>query len=283
MHKWAVKQFIRLVPHGRHMTSHLTARHYAQLLFTQPQDEQDKGTNKLLHCHCGQDPCLHDMHVHVSMPGLRDEDEHGMHFPGDTRSVTRWDIDDDTPDDTKRALQGFVGRVNGEDWHLCQPPDAIWKAQTMELSWHNRSGELEVRERLHASADYYDRGAWYDAVVACHTVPRSGGQRRLPQERGRAERVGRVRPADGEDEVVEDVAQITGLFFCQIPHGKHKGEWHPLIMVLWQQYFNAFGRDGMVIDDGDRAGMLRCQALLEELGWRQSDMIHMRVSHIFWR
>ena len=269
MHKWAVKQFMRLVPHGRHMTSHLTARHFAQFLFTKPPESDDEPN--LLYCHCDEDPCPHDLHVHASMPGLRDESSEGLYTPGDKRSVTRWPVvlseEGGMDENVMRALRGFVGRVNGEEWSECDVPDVLWQANTMELSWHDRDGKLQVRELLHASEDYYDGGKWYDTVLARHTVPRRGGARRRPQERSRAElnrrAMGRGDPAADEEEV-EDVAMIVGLYFCQIPSGKHVGEWHPMIAVFWHQYFNAFAE--MQIEDGDHAGMARCQALLQELG-----------------
>ena len=72
MHKWALKQFVRVVPHGRHFTEHLAARHIKQLLFAAGEPDADE-EEPLRPCRCGEGPCTHDVHVHVQMPGLGKE------------------------------------------------------------------------------------------------------------------------------------------------------------------------------------------------------------------
>ena len=61
-------------------------------------------------------------------------------------------------------------------------PHVVYRAKTMTLRWHGADGLPVVEEILHA-ADLYYGGPWYDAVMAQHQVPLTGGQRRLPSER----------------------------------------------------------------------------------------------------
>ena len=68
MHKWAIKQFMRLVPHGRMLGQHLASKHYAQLLCTAPPPEEAAPTPRFCHCSMGPSQCTHSMHVHVAMP-----------------------------------------------------------------------------------------------------------------------------------------------------------------------------------------------------------------------
>ena len=93
---------------------------------------------------------------------------------------------------------------------------------------------------MHASEDFYDRGPWYDAVKALHTVPRTGPNRRLQHERSRVAQAALADQNDNEDEVnleiVADVALLLGCYFCQIPEGKCKGQWHPMLYVQWMKY-----------------------------------------------
>jgi len=103
-HKWHLKIFLRLVPHGPQMTSHLACRHLAQYTFSgvDDQDEPQPEPEPLRTCHCSDDDpqqqCEHEHSVHVQMPGLcRDEDEHGLlRVSGDTRSIeqvaTCWSV-----------------------------------------------------------------------------------------------------------------------------------------------------------------------------------------------
>ena len=85
---------------------------------------------------------------------------------------------------------------------------------------------LLVQETLHASEDYYGRGAWFDAVWAVHAVEATGQTRRRPTERSAAERRAIAAGAPRFCAEAEDVARILGLYFCTIPEGapEHAGD-----------------------------------------------------------
>ena len=124
---------------------------------------------------------------------------------------------------------------------------------------------LQVRETLHCTPMYYDKGPWYDFVKAKHRVPAKGPARRLPKERSRVQKEGRQQDEEGWEET-EDVALIQRLLFCQIPAtaAAHAGEWHPMIMCRWMRYCDAWNH--MVYDEGEGASMQRIQHMLEEMG-----------------
>ena len=277
-HKWNLKQFMRLVPHGRYLTEHLVGRHLDQLLFTGTgPDWAPKKQEPKRFCRCQQDVCDHDPHVHVLMPGLQpEEDVHGfLHRLPDVRDGTRYIervvIDEDTDEDFQRALRAMVGRVLGVPWETAEPPPVVYRAKRMKLKWHNLEGLLEYEETFHASDDYYKKGCWYDAVKARHAVPTHGPTRRLPEERSaRERRAMRAAAAAGErydGSTAEDVAFIRGLYFCAVPgaHFPHQGEQQfiqPFMHIEWCRYFNAFRE--MEVPDGEAADLGRCQELLAE-------------------
>ena len=73
-HKWALKQFVKMVPHGRYFTQHLATRHLSQFALCHGREDKPPVPEPLRFCHCGGDPCPHKVHVHVEMPGLQKED-----------------------------------------------------------------------------------------------------------------------------------------------------------------------------------------------------------------
>ena len=141
MHKWAMKQFMRIVPHGRKLGQHLSNKHYAQLLCTVPQPEEPA---PLLFCHCGGDPCTHSMHVHAEMPGLR-EDGYGHYGPvRRSHRYTQELVVADMPHKHQTAIRRFIGELTGQHYLLVPLPEVVTQAQTMQLSWHNQEGVLQV-------------------------------------------------------------------------------------------------------------------------------------------
>jgi len=92
-HKWHLKQFLRLVPHGPQLTDHLACRHLAQFQFSGVDAEaQAPEPERLRFCHCSANPedCPHENHVHVEMPGLDLEDDEGRsRMSGDCRSIEK--------------------------------------------------------------------------------------------------------------------------------------------------------------------------------------------------
>jgi len=143
MHKWALKQFMRMVPHGRMLGQHLANKHFAQLLCTVPPPEAAAAEARL--CHCGQNPCPHAMHVHASMPGLR-EGPDGLYAPI-SRSLGRYarKLNPATwGENHQRALRVFVADVTGGDYRTAPLPEKLYQAQTLTLSWHTMEGKLQV-------------------------------------------------------------------------------------------------------------------------------------------
>ena len=193
MHKWALKQFLRVVPHGKHMATHLARHHLDQLLFTRApklpaaegeeaevgEEGEEDTTDLILKCHCGERPCPHPMHVHCQMPGLKPETKHGRLHPlgrGGKRSVKVLPVST-MGHHFRMALRGLLQRMtSAPDRHIQQLalPEMVYQAQTMTLTWHNKEGEMEIKEILHASNNYYQQGPWYDAVTARHEHIRRG-------------------------------------------------------------------------------------------------------------
>jgi len=143
-HKWALKQFTRLVPHGAHFYEHLVTRHLSQLLFG-VNDAPIQKPEPLRHCHCDGDPCPHNTHVHVQMPGLLDEDEQGALRVGDLRSVEKVVVAEQD-DLFQRALKALMGQVNEVAWETATVPEVVYMAKTMTLKWHNEHGVMEFME-----------------------------------------------------------------------------------------------------------------------------------------
>ena len=143
MHKWAIKQFMRIVPHGRMLGQHLASKHYAQLLCTAPPPEQAAPIKRFCHCPITGPKCTHSMHVHVAMPGLR-EKPNGQYEPvarAEGRSVLKIPMADfEYPD----ALRRYIAELTGEWYEHVTLPEAVWQAKTMQLSWHNQKGNLQV-------------------------------------------------------------------------------------------------------------------------------------------
>ena len=80
-------------------------------------------------------------------------------------------------------------------------------------------------------------------MKAMHTVPRTGPNRRLPTERSRLWLVDGPDAAEEQEfleeenlEIVADVAKLLGCYFCQIPEGRCKGKWIPMLYVQWMKY-----------------------------------------------
>ena len=124
-----------------------------------------------------------------------------------------------------------------------------------------------MQETFHASQDYYERGPWFDAVKALHTVPRFGPSRRLPHERSRLGQdvAPDGEPGDGDDlEIVADVAMLMGCYFCQIPEGKCQGQWYPMLYVQWMKYCNPI--PDMRVPEGEGAALARGAGNLLHLG-----------------
>jgi len=142
MHKWALKQFMRTVAHGRHVGAHLSQRHTAQFLFTQA--GQPEAPVKPRYCHCGGDPCTHPKHVHADMPGLA-ELEDGTYAPLDrfTRSADVVQVSE-AGHRFRHALRVFIGECNGTSHRDSVLPEQVYRAKTMQLSWHNPDGSLAV-------------------------------------------------------------------------------------------------------------------------------------------
>ena len=127
-----------------------------------------------------------------------------------------------------------------------------------------------MRETFHASEDFYNRGPWYDAVKATHSVPKTGPNRRLPSERSRLWQV--AGPAEAEEqafleeedlEIVADVALLKGCYFCQIPEGKSKGQWHPMLYVQWMKYCPL---PPITVPEGEHAALARGAENLLHMG-----------------
>jgi len=262
MHKWALKQFTRLVPHGKHFTEHLANRHLSQFLFTG--HAAAPPAEPLRFCHCNGDPCTHDVHVHVQMPGLSAEDEHGQLCITDTRSVQKVEVGL-RHRYFVRALRALMARVNGcpNDWRTAAVPEFVYRANSMTLKWHGEGGKLECQDTLHASDNYYKGGPWYDSVKAWHCVPTTGPARRRPEERSRCQEQRRAGPGPNEETVL-DVARVRGLYWCTVPDGPQQGTVVPFMYIRWMRYFDCF--PGIAVEEGARPTMMKCKALLEDWG-----------------
>jgi len=111
MHKWALKQFMRIVAHGRHLGTHLEERHLQQFIFSTPPEPPAPVQPRF--CSCGQEPCPHPIHVHADMPGLVEGDE-GLYTPIHRfkRSAEEVVVDE-MPEQFQRALALFIAELNG--------------------------------------------------------------------------------------------------------------------------------------------------------------------------
>jgi len=146
-HKWALKQFVRMVPHGKFFTQHLATRHLSQFAYGHGREDPTAPEEPLRFCHCGQAPCTHNTHVHVEMPGLEAEDDQGLLHPlhsGDERSVEYLEVSR-RPRMFRRALAALLGEVTGVDRHVVNLPEAVYRAKTMTLKWHGADGKLEMK------------------------------------------------------------------------------------------------------------------------------------------
>ena len=154
--------------------------HFVQFLHSHHHDpEAEAGADDIRLCHCGLDPCPHDMHVHCTMPGLREQDD-GSYLPGDLRSVRQVVVLQE-PETFQTALRGWLGRLQGIDHRSTVLPVVVYQAKTMTLRWHNPKGRAEVQAVFHATDDYYD-GPWYNVVMAKHMAPSTGPARRRREE-----------------------------------------------------------------------------------------------------
>ena len=114
--------------------------------------------------------------------------------------------------------------------------------------------------------------------------------RRLPQERSRLQQqaaVGRARArvgAGGCVEEVEDVAMLFGCFFCQIPEGRCKGQWHPMLLVWWMRYCDPIPH--IQVPEGQGAALARGAKNLQNLGvecfeWDDHELGYMlHIDHV---
>jgi len=144
MHKIALKQFMRIVAHGRHLGTHLSQRHCQQFVFSTPAEPVPPAPQRF--CHCGEQDCgeKHTTHVHADMPGLAEGDD-GLYGPirQFTRSAEAVDVADTTAE-FRLALAVFVADQNGGSHEDAVLPEVVYRTHTMQLSWHNRHGDLEV-------------------------------------------------------------------------------------------------------------------------------------------
>jgi len=189
MHKWALKQFMRIVAHGRHLGTHLEERHLQQFIFSTPPEPPAPVQPRF--CRCGQEPCPHPIHVHADMPGLVEGDD-GMYTPINRFKRSAQEVVvDELPEQFQRSLALFIADLNGcasleKGWIAAQLfaekfailvshkpttsllatsgahhqscctttpggsyedsvlPRVVYKTHTMQLSWHNRNGDLVV-------------------------------------------------------------------------------------------------------------------------------------------
>jgi len=146
-HKWALKQFVRMVPHGKYFTQHLATRHLSQFAFGHGREAEPAPQEPLRFCHCAQAPCTHNIHVHVEMPGLRAEDAGGVLHPlGDYRSVEVVEVRG-LPKLVRRAIKALMCEATGQrgPWQLAKKPELVYRAKTMTLKWHGKDGKLEFK------------------------------------------------------------------------------------------------------------------------------------------
>ena len=184
-HKWALKQFVRVVPHGRFFTAHLAHRHLQQFSFTAVPDEPPPKEEPLRFCHCPQ--CVakkghHPVHVHVRMPGLREEDERTgqlsrcVHMgKPDGRSVQAVVLADQGVY-FRRAVRRLMADVQGcadvADAHM---PETLYRASRMTLLWHGVDGKVQYKDTFHGAEWEYYGGQWFDALYAKHKVTGNAG------------------------------------------------------------------------------------------------------------
>ena len=146
-HKWALKQFVRVVPHGEFFTAHLAHRHLGQFAFAHGQDEAAAPEEPLRYCHCADCqaiPGTHPIHVHVVMPGLEAEDEQGRLSIGDRRSVKKAVVAVQHHD-FQRALRRLMGAVQQVPMQQAHMPEAAYSANRMQLMWHGEDGKVQYQ------------------------------------------------------------------------------------------------------------------------------------------
>ena len=243
MHKWALKQFCRIVPHGKLFTAHLAHRHLGQFAFSHGLDAPAPEPEPLRHCHC--DECrdipvaekAHPFHVHVVIPGLLPEDKDGRLAlrPQFERSVDKLVVSEQDPH-FQSALQGLMGNLNAATLPL-----VVYSATRIHLKWHRADGHIECQDVFHSAEDYYD-GAWHDCLLARHTVSRRGRARRMPTERSYRERKEQAAGLDIAEGEALDVARILGCHFCTVPDGARAGEVVPFFHIQWMHHFNCWRR-----------------------------------------
>jgi len=65
-------------------------------------------------------------------------------------------------------------------------------------------------------------------------------------------------------EEVEDVAKVRGCFFFQIPQGRCKDQWHPMLAVEWMKYCDPIPH--IQVPEGEGAALARGAKNLQSLG-----------------
>ena len=149
-HKWALKQFTRLVPHGRIFATHLAHRHLSQFAFCHGREEAPAEPEPLRFCSCKEaKPCSHDIHVHVEMPGLHLEDAHGQLAvrPQPGRCTEKLEVANQ-PRLFRRALRALMASVTGilpAAWRTADVPEHVFRTSRMNLKWHGREGQIEFQ------------------------------------------------------------------------------------------------------------------------------------------
>ena len=180
MHKWALKQFVRVVPHGKFFQAHLARRHLAQFAFEAEAPAAPK-EEPLRFCHCAEckaQPGFHDVHVHVKMPGLSEEDDEGMQHVV-ARSTKRTVLELDVTAlyaDFQRALRRLMGEVQGVPMRQALLPETVCRSTRMKLLWHGADGKMQCCDTFH-SAEEYHGGPWHDALMGRHKVVTTGPAR----------------------------------------------------------------------------------------------------------
>ena len=186
-HKWALKQFVRIVPHGQYFQAHLARRHLSQFTFAAPtaDDEPAKDAQPLRYCHCAQCkavPDTHTTHVHVVMPGLDEEDEEGLlHVKeraeerADERTLKGYKVAEELPD-FQVALQRLMADAQGVAMGHALMPETVFRATRMKLLWHDAEGKVEHHDTFH-SAEHYYGAPWHDALMGNHTAVTQGPAR----------------------------------------------------------------------------------------------------------
>ena len=285
-HKWALKQFVRLVPHGKYLQTHLAHRHLGQFAFEAPIGAEAEAAaaqpapEPLRFCHCEAckaAPGHHQIHVHVVMPGLQEEDAEGLLHEvhrARERTVLELEVDDMFPE-FQRALRRLMAEAQGVRMRNAVMPDTVCQATRMKLLWHDASGKVQYQDTFHCAEDYHG-GPWHDALMAKHAAVAEGPARcalrvagicqayhrhisrimqyaahdrqhmiwryvpprRLAKEYSYRERQEkRAGLADGQ---VLDVAGIDGIYFCTIPEcaAARGGEVLPFFLVRWMHHID---------------------------------------------